>query len=56
MHDLTASSTDLGAQFPWETINAVAYKLGGLVFIIGSLFNYWRAYVVVKREIAGQSA
>ena len=33
MHDLTASSADLRAQFRWETINAVAYKLGGLVFI-----------------------
>jgi hypothetical protein len=37
LHDLTAASTDLRAQFRWETINAVAYKLGGFVFVIGSL-------------------
>ena len=40
MHDLTASSADLRAQFRWETINAVAYKLGGLVFIIGSILFF----------------
>jgi hypothetical protein len=40
LHDLTASSADIGAQFRWETINAVAYKLGGLVFIIGSILFF----------------
>jgi len=49
MHDLTASSADLRAQFRWETINAVAYKLGGLVFIIGSIlfFPRFEAYADV---------
>jgi hypothetical protein len=40
LHDLTAPSADLRAQFRWETINAVAYKLGGLVFIIGSILFF----------------
>jgi hypothetical protein len=46
LHDLTADSSDLRAQFRWETINAVAYKLGGLVFIAGSilLFPAFEAY------------
>jgi hypothetical protein len=40
LHDLTASSADARAQFRWETINAVAYKLGGLVFVIGSILFF----------------
>jgi len=49
LHDLTASSADIRAQFCWETINAVAYKLGGLVFIIGSIlfFPAFEAYADV---------
>jgi hypothetical protein len=49
LHDLTAASTDLQAQFRWETINAVAYKLGGLVFVIGSIlfFPAFAAYADV---------
>jgi hypothetical protein len=49
LHDLTASSADIRAQFRWETINAVAYKLGGLVFIIGSIlfFPAFEAYADV---------
>ena len=37
IHDLTKDRTDLKAQFRWETINAVIYKIGGVVFIIGSI-------------------
>ena len=37
LHDLTRDSADLRAQFRWETINAVFYKIGGLVFIAGSV-------------------
>jgi len=46
LHDLTASSADIRAQFRWETINAVAYKLGGVVFIVGSIlfFPAFEAY------------
>ena len=49
LHDLTASSADVRAQFRWETINAIAYKLGGLVFIIGSIlfFPKFEAYADV---------
>ena len=36
IHHLTRGRSDLQAQFRWETINAVVYKVGGLVFIIGS--------------------
>ena len=35
LHDLTSGSDDLKAQFRWETINAVFYKVGGVVFIVG---------------------
>jgi len=38
--DLTKGRNDLRAQFRWETINAVFYKLGGLTFVIGSLFFF----------------
>lgn len=38
--NLTSSSKELSAQFRWETINAVAYKLGGLLFVMGSYFFF----------------
>ncbi len=37
LHDLTRDREDLRAQFRWETVNAILYKLGGLVFIAGSV-------------------
>lgn len=40
MHNLAKERTDLRAQFQWETINAVLYKIGGVVFIIGSVFFF----------------
>jgi hypothetical protein len=42
IHDLTRGRSDLRAQFRWETINAVVYKVGGLVFIIGSILFFPR--------------
>ena len=42
IHDLTRDRSDLRAQFRWETINAVFYKVGGLVFIIGSILFFPR--------------
>jgi hypothetical protein len=42
LHDLTAGSHDLQAQFRWETINAINYKIGGIVFIIGSVLFFPR--------------
>ena len=42
IHDLTKDRTDLHAQFRWETINAVIYKIGGVVFIIGSILFFPR--------------
>lgn len=46
LHDLTADSADLKAQFRWETINAITYKLGGVFFIAGSIlfFPAFEAY------------
>jgi len=46
IHDLTRDRSELRAQFRWETINAVVYKAGGLVFIIGSIlfFPCFEAY------------
>jgi hypothetical protein len=42
LHDLTKDSRELRAQFRWETINAVLYKVGGLVFIAGSVLFFPR--------------
>jgi hypothetical protein len=42
LHDLTKDHQDLRAQFRWETINAVLYKIGGFLFIIGSIFFFPR--------------
>jgi hypothetical protein len=36
-HDLTRARADLRAQYRWETINAVIYKIGGHVLIVGSI-------------------
>lgn len=40
LHGLTGDRTDLKRHFLWETINAVIYKIGGLVFIIGSILFF----------------
>mgnify|MGYP000557279030 CR=1 FL=1 len=40
LYDLTSGAPDARAQFRWETINAVTYKLGGLVFVIGSVMFF----------------
>jgi hypothetical protein len=42
LHDLTKGRQDLKAQFRWETINAILYKIGGFLFIIGSIFFFPR--------------
>ncbi|MGD8541083.1 MAG: YrhK family protein [Desulfobacteraceae bacterium] len=42
IHHLTRGRSDLQAQFRWETINAVVYKVGGLIFIIGSILFFPR--------------
>lgn len=38
LHNLTIDRADLRAQFRWETINAVLYIIGGMGFIVGSVF------------------
>ncbi|MFP4658169.1 MAG: YrhK family protein, partial [Desulfonatronovibrionaceae bacterium] len=38
--DLTGDREDIKKQFRWETINAVIYKLGGAVFIAGSILFF----------------
>lgn len=40
LHNLTIDRADLRAQFRWETINAVLYIIGGMVFIVGSIFFF----------------
>ena len=47
LHSLTKGRRDLKTQFRWETINAVLYKIGGFLFIIGSIlfFPRFEAYV-----------
>ena len=42
LHNLTKDRADLRAQFRWETINAILYKIGGLSFIAGSIFFFPR--------------
>ena len=61
LHHLTAGRADLRAQFRWETINAVVYKIGGAAFVVGSVlflaggvFNYWRAYLVVSAVLSSR--
>jgi hypothetical protein len=46
LHDLTNAHPELGNHFRWETINAVLYKIGGLMFVIGSVlfFPRYEAY------------
>ena len=46
IHNLTQDSDALSAQFRWESINAVLYKVGGLTFIVGSVmfFPRYEAY------------
>ena len=41
-HDLSVRPGQRGRQFVWETVNAVLYKLGGVVFIIGSILFFPR--------------
>lgn len=40
VHCLTEPLPDLEAHFRWETANAAIYALGGLVFIVGSVFFF----------------
>ena len=40
LYGLTKDRADLRAQFRWETINALLYKLGGLLFILGSFLFF----------------
>ena len=42
LYDLTSGSAELKAQFRWETINAILYKIGGFVFITGSVLFFPR--------------
>jgi hypothetical protein len=36
------------------TFLAWQYVTGSLLFLLGGVFNYWRAYVVMRQEIDGQ--
>lgn len=38
--NLTAHQHEIRAQFRWETINAIAYKFGGVLFVAGSYFFF----------------
>lgn len=42
LSDLTRSTPDLQADFRWETANAILYKVGGFLFIIGSVLFFPR--------------
>ncbi|MFW5734293.1 MAG: YrhK family protein [Oceanidesulfovibrio sp.] len=40
LYDLTRDQEGLPSQYLWETINAIFYKVGGLVFIAGSILFF----------------
>lgn len=40
LHDLIGDDPDTRDQFRWESINATVYKLGGVVFIVGSILFF----------------
>ncbi len=40
LHDLLAGDKERARHFRWETINAIVYKLGGIIFIAGSVFFF----------------
>ncbi|MBW8640648.1 YrhK family protein [Hoeflea sp. WL0058] len=40
LHDLFNRKPSLRDQFRWETINAIAYKFGGVLFIAGSIMFF----------------
>ncbi len=46
LSDLTRQTPDLHDDFRWETANAILYKVGGFLFIVGSVFffPYFEAY------------
>ncbi|UJF18381.1 YrhK family protein [Vibrio sp. SS-MA-C1-2] len=37
VHDVVNQKPELKQQFLWETINAIVYKIGGIIFIAGSV-------------------
>lgn len=40
VHDLVSENPDLKDHFRWETFNAIAYKIGGAIFILGSVLFF----------------
>jgi hypothetical protein len=40
LYDLTRTRPGARDQFRWETINAVAYKAGGVIFLVGSILFF----------------
>jgi hypothetical protein len=34
-----------------DTFLAWQYLAGSVLFLIGGVFNYWRAYIVMRRQI-----
>jgi hypothetical protein len=40
LHDLLSDDRNIRRQFRWETINAVVYAVGGVVFVIGSVLFF----------------
>ncbi|MGR5065264.1 YrhK family protein [Photobacterium sp. DNB22_13_2] len=37
MHDVVHKNPELKQQFLWESLNAIVYKIGGIIFILGSI-------------------
>lgn len=49
---LVGDRKDLRAQFRWETLNAVLYIVGSLLFLLGGITNYWKAWLIVRQAKA----
>lgn len=48
--------TDASDEIRQDAFLAWQYVAGSLLFLLGGVFNYWRAYLFIRREIAGQPA
>ena len=50
LHDVIADTPAERKNFRWETINAIAYQAGGLIFIGGTMDGMVRAYNLQSGE------
>ena len=54
LSDLTRDTPNLRDDFRWETANAILYKVGGFLFIVGSVF--FRDLRRIRISVPGSSS